>query len=331
MKKILSEEYLRKLIRETIIDEAGEFGLNVKGDLTLNDIKSGVPLYHRPNDRQDGEAVIKSLFKYGFSREYTNSNGGNMYGAGVYTVYSLGSSQTHATGYGHSIIKAYLLGGYEDFLIFNQDIAKQVYGDGWRIETQFDKLLPKNMAEKAKKHFNSHNSSWRTSDMAYSMYLLFGKELDKTKIRGFVFTGGHDGNVCVVRDFSSVIPVEISYDNGRTWKIGITDELIKMAGSSTDTFFKYKNAVDNKGEKYFDDVSPRAVNGFVVVHKNKKTNYINVKTDELISDIWFDRGTDFNDEGCAIVELDGEKAGLYYDGDIIYICDDDWQIIKELK
>ena len=84
------------------------FGTNVKGDLTKNDIKSGVPLYHRPKDSKTGDAlaIINSLMKYGFSREYTGDNGGNMYGPGVYNVYTLRSSNESARGYGRFIVKS---------------------------------------------------------------------------------------------------------------------------------------------------------------------------------------------------------------------------------
>ena len=77
-----------------ITNNINDFGVNVKGELTLADIEAGVPLYHRPMDSRDSDAmaIIKSLMTYGFSREYTGANGGNMYGPGVYNVYSLKSS-----------------------------------------------------------------------------------------------------------------------------------------------------------------------------------------------------------------------------------------------
>ena len=46
MKKvILNEATLREYIKNILL-ENNLFGLNIKGDLTLDDIKAGVPLYH---------------------------------------------------------------------------------------------------------------------------------------------------------------------------------------------------------------------------------------------------------------------------------------------
>ena len=53
-------------------------------------------------DGDDPLKVIKSLMEHGFSREYTGDNGGNMYGPGVYNVYSLRSSNDRARGYGQA-------------------------------------------------------------------------------------------------------------------------------------------------------------------------------------------------------------------------------------
>lgn len=329
-KFIINENHLRKLIYESImgvLSEDDDFGINIKGDLTIDDITSGVPLFHRPSDNP---GVLKSLFKYGFSREYTSTNGGNMYGAGVYTVYSLKSSQVSAIGYGSVIMKVYLLGGYKEFLIFNSNIAKRVYGDRWHITQQIEDLLPEHLAKKILSRTHLHMDGL-SSHSAYQVAKILGKEINSTKIRGFVFTGGHDGDVCFIRDFSAVIPYAYSKDNGQTWKVGITDELIRRASISVDTNFKYKDRKNDKNENMFDNVSDRAINGFVMVHKTNKVNFINVKTDKLISDTWFDFATNFDEDGFAEVELNGKTIYLYNENGTVYIADEDGFPIEELK
>lgn len=304
-----------------------DFGLNVKGNLTIDDIKNGIPLYHRP---KDSPGIIDSLFKYGFSREYTGSNGGNMYGPGVYSVYTLSSSLTHATGYGQYIIKAYLLGGYKNFLIFNSNIAKETYGEKWHIVDQVKMLLPKDMASDLLTNVRLHMDG-KSSVSAHNVWLYLRERLNSTIVRGFVFTGGHDGNVCFIRDFSAVIPYSYSKDNGKTWKVGITDYLIKKSGNSTDTEFKYKHAQDNEGKKMFNDVNDRSINGFVMVHKDGKINYINVKTDKLISSEWFDFATNFDEEGFAEVSIDDNDFILYNNNGKIKICDENGFPIADLE
>ena len=138
---VISENILRKLIQESIneaLTNQDRLSLHVKGDLSVDDIEQGVPLYHRPTNSNTGDKyeTIKSLMQTGFSREYTGSNGGNMYGPGVYNVYTLRSSNEKARGYGSFIVRSYLLGGWKDFLVFNIDMAKEVYGSDWEIDKQ---------------------------------------------------------------------------------------------------------------------------------------------------------------------------------------------------
>ena len=171
----------------------------------------------------------------------------------------------------------------------------------------------------------------RSSISAHNVWLYLKNRMDATKVRGFVFTGGHDGDVCFIRDFSSVIPYSYSKDNGKTWHVGITNELIKRAGQSVDTEFKYRNSIDDSGTKNFDEVSDRAINGFVMVHKNNKINFINIGTDKLISNQWFDFATNFDEDGYAEATLNGEEIYLYNDNGTIYIADEDGFPIDELN
>ena len=78
-------------------------------------------------------------------------------------------------------------------------------------------------------------------------------------------------------------------------------------------------------------MSDRAINGFVMVHKNNKVNFINIKTDELISDTWFDFATNFDEDGFSEVELNGESIYLYNENGTVYIADEDGFPIEELK
>lgn len=288
-----------------------DFGLNVKGDLTLDDIKSGVPLYHRPQDSKgsDPMAVINSLMRYGFSREYTGSNGGNMYGPGVYNVYNVRSSNERARGYGKYIVKSYLLGGYKNFLIFNKDMARKVYGDNYDISNQIKLLMPPKMADEVLRVFsnqlfmndNDTLDSIKTSIIAVKITDFLRNRISQTKIRGIVYSGNHDGECAFVRNFSDVVPFYYSKDNGKTWIQGITEELLWRAGHNTDVDAQLRNSVNSKGARNFDDVSDRSINGYVIVYRGNKANYFEVATNKLISDVWFDFASNFNEDGEASV------------------------------
>lgn len=310
-----------------------DFGVNVKGDLTIDDIKSGEKLFHRPSDAHGSDplAVVKSLMRYGFSREYTGDNGGNMYGPGVYNVYSLGSSLHKASGYGRIIVQSYLLGGYQNFLIFNEDMAKKVYGSEYRIEDQIRRLMPPKMANKVLKRFDGqlymndddNCDRIKTAQIAVSITSFLGSEIASTKIRGIIYSGGHDGNCAFVRNFSDVVPYSYSTDNGNTWTVGITDELIWRAGHNTDVDANLKHAVDDSGKQMFSNVAKRSINGFVIVYKGDKANYFDVAKNDLISDVWFDYAGNFDENGEAAVLYNGRQYTLQRYEDNFIVIDEE--------
>jgi len=327
---MLFEEIINEVLTEFNDDD---FGTNVKGNLTIDDIKQGEKLYHRPKDAHGSDplAVIKSLMENGFSREYTGDNGGNMYGPGVYNVYSLRSSNDRARGYGRYIVQSYLLGGYKDFLIFNEDMARAVYGDDYTIESQILRLMPSNLAQKVLSRFegkfrmnNNYNSyEVRTASIAVAITDFLGNKISQTKIRGIIYSGGHDGNCAFVRNFSDVIPYSYSEDNGKTWTVGITENLIWKAGHDTDVDATLKNAVTDSGRKKFDDVANRAINGFVITYKDNKANYFEVANNNLISNVWFDYAGNFDENGEAEVLYNGKKLYLKTDEGKVVVIDPD--------
>ena len=330
------------------------FDLNVKGNVDLKTIESGVPLYHRPKNSATGDplAVIKSLMRYGFSREYTGSNGGNMYGPGVYNVINLKSSNENATGYGSYIVRSYLLGGYKNFLVFNADIAKEVYGNNWWIGDQIMMLCPPKIATQIlnrvklymndnrgnvfvykgydgsdEENFLGRHSLVRTSDAAVNITSLLGSNISNTKIRGIQYSGGHDGDCAFVRNFSEVIPHSYSKDNGKTWITAITDELIHRAAHELDVDASLRDVKDAQGKRRFDDVADRSINGFVITYKNidgkKKANYFEVSENRLISNVWFDMALNFDEDGYARVKYNGQTFFItkYEDGEFV-ACDE---------
>jgi hypothetical protein len=313
-----------KALNEVLSESGEDFGINVKGDLTEDDILKGEPLYHRPNDGPDDNpmGVINSLMKYGFSREYTGSNGGNMYGPGVYNVYTLSSSNTHATGYGRLIVKSYLLGGFKDFLCFDKDLAKKYYGtenNAWWIGNQIKQLFDEKTANDLLNRFgpilrmHTVHDPIKTSTIAYRITEYLGSKISSSKVRGIVYAGGHDGCCAFVRNFSDVIPYAYSRDNGRTWVKAITKELIWRAGHDTDVNASLKK------NKAFDDTAEKSINGFVITYKKGKANYFEVAKNRLISDTWFDYAGNFNENGEAEASYNGHSLLLQRedDGNII--------------
>ena len=327
-------EGIKRLIRESIREALDKVNVR-EGGITRDKIMDGITLYHRPSDREvivGGQRMrtIDSLFKYGFSREFTSSNGGNMYGAGVYSVYSLKSSQEKATGYGSAIVMLKLLGGYKDFLIFSKQLAQETYGANWRIEDQIHYLFPDDAVEILQRiQLIMHDDTKgfddieRSSNSAVAIVDYLGEnKANNTKCRGYIYNGGWDGACCVIRDFQSVVPVAVSYDDGKTWEDRLTDELIDRMNNNVDTHFQLG--------ANFQDVADKAINGYSIVYNNDgKANYVPSDSNEPISDVWFDNAFNFENKNgvfYAEVEYEGYELYLVKEDDGSYqIYSQDWE------
>lgn len=318
MKVVLTESDFKKMLH-LFLEEADKFNVR-ETTITYDTIMDGVTLYHRPKDAMvvvGGKkmSIVDSLFTYGFSREFTNSNGGNMYGAGVYSVYNLKSSNEKATGYGKAIVKLKLIGGYQDFLVFSKQLARQTYGNRWRITQQVEDLFPKDVAERILKsvHLVMHddNDSFDTIDKssvsAHNIIRLLGESsINASKCRGLVYNGGHDGACCFIRDFSSVVPVAVSYDNGKTWTNRLNQGLIDRINTEVDTHFQLK------GNKDFETVADKSINGYTMVWNNEeKVNYVPSNSNNVISNVWFDNGENWEKDSSGNLYVNVEYHGYY--------------------
>lgn len=276
------------------------------------------------------ENTLNSIFKFGFEAFYTASKVGNAYGRGVYSTFSLESSvsNAHRGEYGRIILRCRVK-SLRSFLIWDEEIAKKVYGGHWRIESQLALILSPKCFQKLKNgnaipgsHFWSDGSSDAFTQMINSKdytsrnahvadwYTKYDKDFESV-VKGYIFKGPHDGDVAVIRDFKNVYPVEYSQDYGRTWK-----------HIQEDVKFKdyVLNDVDLKLEvgRYYDEVPFHFDNGFAKVMKNGKYNYIYKETYKkgTISPIWFDDGAStFSGKGDCLVIYQGQKYILHFKKD----------------
>jgi hypothetical protein len=333
---IISESTLREMIQHSINEALSDFdgkALHTKGNLTRADIEKGTPLYHRPTG--DKIAVVNSLMKNGFSREYNGSATGSLLGDGVYNNYDLESAKTRTRSYGKYIVQSYLQGGFQDFLIFNADIAKEYYGSDWEIDKQIQKLFPPKLAQDVLNHVKNNSRWWSQDDSVYTYGCLYMNDnatsssnstfyaastitgflrgkINQTKVRGIIYSDGH-GNCAFVRNFSEVVPYSVSPDDGETWEVKITDNLIDRAGTSND----FQASI---GMTPFDNdkTSKKDINGFHIVYQDGKGyNYIDVRENELIGDVWFEWAGNFDGRkengGVAEVKYQGEFFRIKWD------------------
>jgi hypothetical protein len=284
-------------------------------------------VYHSAKEKD-----LNSIFKFGFESFYLASNVGNMYGRGVYATTDLESSIENARKgtYGKIIVKAQLI-SYDNYLIWNQDIAKKVYGDKWNIADQLNSIVPASVIEKAKTtphgdtNLYSFITEYReyTSNNALAVYSNAGRTNGESiydYIEGFVFRGSNDGNVAVIKNVKNLIPVYFSGNYGSTWEKGYNEKTLKHTLGDFDVDYLH-------GKKYAKTSVPS--NGYSkVTNKEGKINYIDKEGNE-VSETWLNSGGDFTDyDGIllATIMYNDHVLLLGTDGAIYLNAEDEYPI-----
>ena len=296
-------------------------------------------IYHCANQKD-----LPSIFKFGFERFYFGKGVGEMYGSGIYCTTDLYSSivNSYRGLYGPIIVRAEVK-TYVGCLIWEEIIAKLVYGDKWRMQDQLQMFVPeyidqmKHMSVIGDYNDGSRNMydfitrlRERNSVGARQIWNQKGNFRNGSpydKIRGFVFYGSNDGHTAVLKDAKNAIPLEYSSDHGNTWKYARTEDTLRYTKNDFDSELDY-------GKKYA-KTNPVEYGYSRVLDKQGKTNYIN-KDGEEISQVWLDGGSDFTkiNEGEAIAEIiyNGIKFYLSTDGMVYQEIEDDYPLcsINEL-
>lgn len=283
-------------------------------------------VYHGTQDK-----ALDGISKTGFERFFTSTNGGNLYGAGLYSTYKLSTQGQNAHGaYGQIMFKLRVK-SLKNFIIYDEEIARKVYGK-LDVDSQLRQILSPEQYQKIRncgniggwkaydynKLINSRNED-KSSVCALDMCRYF-RDYDPEagyKINGYIFKGNHDGYVCFMRDFKNAYPVEISNDCGNTWKPFKGSSTLKEFGID-DVDLKFQLGKHNYQLKQeLDEVPYYFINGFAKVRKNGRYNFLYRKkplAQGVISPVWFDYAPEtFSNRGTANVVVDGDTYILKVD------------------
>jgi hypothetical protein len=283
-------------------------------------------VYHGTQDK-----ALDGISKTGFERFFTSTNGGNLYGAGLYSTYKLSTQGQNAHGaYGQIMFKLRVK-SLKNFIIYDEEIARKVYGK-LDVDSQLRQILSPEQYQKIRncgnlggwgrydynKLINSRNED-KSSVCALDMCRYF-RDFDPEagyKINGYIFKGNHDGYVCFMRDFKNAYPVEISNDCGNTWKPFKGSSTLKEFGID-DVDLKFQLGKHNyQLMQELDEVPYYFINGFAKVRKNGKYNFLYRKkplAQGVISPVWFDYAPEtFSNRGTANVVVDGDTYILKVD------------------
>lgn len=286
-----------------------------------------------------GHSNLDSIFKSGHDRSFTGSKGGNMYGPGTYSTYKLASTEKNVKhgNYGDTFLKMLVLSKFKDFLICDKELAKKVHGENWPIAKQMYMFFGPEKCEEFKRRgiWDSivHLHEKTSSNMLEVWRQIGDKELVKAGVNGFVFFGGHDGFVSVVRDFKDTLPIAYSTDRGRTWKNDkFTQDTINTVFYNVDFNTYLGKDIDKfNNTKDMDSALNKRINGLVLAKVGNKYNFVDVNTHRTISPlINFDTASPVRDNGLAYVTITDPKfvknygepfegyvseKGIHYDND----------------
>ena len=173
-------------------------------------------------------------------------------------------------------------------------------------------------------------------------YLFDELDISKTKVRGYIFVGSHDGEVCVVRDFNSLVPLRMfDPEKGRNPKnphdSGWVDILKK------NTFDDIGGQIDIgthiRGRYPETPLNAKTVCGYVLVkgRPQGKYNYLNVRTNEELLPVPADRAIAFDPDTKRAkfiimgdeYEYSADKNVFIEDGVFIYTPDEFREELKE--
>jgi hypothetical protein len=242
-----------------------------KKKLDLADLKNMVTIYHATDVEN-----VDGIFKYGYLRQFTGKKG-IAFGAGVYARLSVEtSSRLIGPHYGYAMMESKIIGGFDNYLIFDKEMAQQYYGNKYRILDQLKTMIPSDVAERIYKQYGDDAS-------------LYEKIAKQYGIRGSIYFW-NGAITIIIYDFSLVIPYAVSFDKGKTFTKKVTQDNINRLDIYTDVVYKY-------GTKYkhiSEPVAPNKQKGnkrtaySLVEKKNGKFNYIDIQTGLQISPVDFD-------------------------------------------
>lgn len=266
--------------------------------------------------RATAPSNFKSIFSNGQLRQFAGSNDGSWYGEGVYAVldpnavqYYKYDKETHAGG-----VKMIVYGGFNRFLIFNEEWAKKVYKGNYRLKDQIYFLFPKDVADDVwaemsdwmnKRIQNCQDTLTtgtynRTTGM---LHVIFDRQygnsqkyqnlFSKYNVRGAIYVGGNDGLSMVCWNFDQVIPYQYTTDCGKTWHSDLFDFQAAKERSirNNDPVQKFRHAFAYVSDEIVHcNIDGTGINVTTVKTRSGKYNIIDINKnkDNIISPIDFD-------------------------------------------
>ncbi len=300
VKECITEIKKKFSVNENSLDEFNYDGIDIP-DESYFENESLPSIYHVTN-----KEAAENMFKTGYDQEFMKVAA---YGRGVYTAIDVKNGRNQLGSYGDTMIQFKLIGGYRNFLIFNEYYAKKIYGEHHSILSQL-------------KTFMSHDDAHELFNKCRYDVRSYSQVANKYKIHGAVYDWGRTIAVLPF-DMSLCYPYAVSYDGGKTFIKKANKQTFERFASSVDVDWrfgaKYKNI---KKAIKFKDFNGN-ITGYSLAQKyNGKYNIVNIQTGEEISPVDFDSCTPINPiEGREYGNFSAEYNGVWFNCNIEYYKD----------
>ena len=150
---------------------------------------------------------------------------GYLYGKGVYTTYNLPGTATASGTYGAFVYK--LKVNLYGFISFNPDITKKIYGEDLTPSQQYEKIYGRRdyIFKGLKDLESAERFSEFSSDLANpASHFLRGR------VKGLILTGRNDGDVAVIYDPLTVVPIAWKKTGDSSWSSFDKDQIKPAIG-----------------------------------------------------------------------------------------------------
>lgn len=293
-------------------------------------------VYHRTDPQS-----VEGIFEGGFTREYTGKKA-NVAGPGVYVTFSPYDSTKHTYAFGSSMIRCKLKDGLKNFLIPK---GTKINGHTFNetIEEQLSRLIPGRFRDEVIRKLGRliYDNSEQSAARVY-LELVRTQDIRKTNIRGHVYWFGCWA--AVIADWKSVIPYEVSTDNGKTWKIGLNIDRANFIKSHGDTQFALNKFIANGiikntfGTEQNDiKANQQYAYGYirVILNSNNKVSFYSAEDDKIISMAGFDNGFAAEEkDGNIVIPVinNGQTYYIYKEGDGsygLYVEGETYKLLKD--
>ena len=292
-------------------------------------------VYHRTDPKS-----AQGIFDGGFTREYTGKKA-NAAGPGVYVTFSPQDSTNYTFGFGQSMIHCKLKDGLKNFLI-PKGVTINGHTFNSSILEQLNQLIPRQFRDEVIDRLGRlvYDESNQGAARVY-LELVRNQDIRKTKIRGIIYWYGCWA--AVIANWKSVIPYEVSTDNGKTWKIGLDVDRANFIKSHGDTQFALNKFIANGiikntfGTNQNDiEANQQYTYGYirVVLASNNKISFYSAEDDKIISMAGFDKGFAAEEkDGNVVIPVinNGQTYYIYKEEDGSYGLYIESQTYKLLK